>query len=318
MRKSVAVVGLGQLGRRYIEGLVQSSSELSVWGVERNPEAIKRTRDLVRQPKPHVQVEILSSIRELPMNVDLVISATTADARLSTVREILDGRNVRYVILEKLLTQKVSDSLELSQLATHVQHVWVNYPRRAMVWHRRLSEQLRRNTPLHVSVTIGLPGLLTKMLHYIDLIEWWTDSRAQEIQIREQSLEWFESKRPGFLDATGVVDVTFSDASFLTVHSNPKGSQSSKNRITVKGGGTTLSISEPDGLASGSMLASPIAGRLELQSELTGPLVEQILENGTCGLPKLEDVIDTHDLFIRTLIAEQDRKFGAKGRLMVT
>lgn len=318
MANSVAVVGLGQLGRRYVEGLLQSSTELSVWGVERNPEAIKRTQELVHQPKPHVHVEFLSSIREVPINVDLVISATTADARLSTVREILDGRNVRFVILEKLLTQTVSDSLELSYLATHVQHVWVNYPRRVMVWHRLLSELLRRNTPLRVSVTIGSPGLLTKMLHYIDLIEWWTDSRAQEIQIRGQSLEWFESKRPGFLDATGVVDVTFSDASLLTLHSNPKGSQSSKNSITVNGANTTLSISEPDGIAFGSMLANPIAGRLELQSELTGPLVEQILGKGTCGLPNLEDVISTHDLFISTLLAEQDKKYGAKGRLMVT
>ena len=318
MGKIVAVVGLGQLGRRYVEGLLQTSSELSVWGVEKDPEAVERAQDLLYRSVPHVHVEILGSIKEVPMNVDLVISATTADVRVSTVRQILYGRNVRYVLLEKLLTQSLADSLELSHLATQVQRVWVNYPRRIMVWHRLLRNFVRGSTPVRVSVDLGSPGLLTKMLHYIDLVEWWTDSRAREIQIRGQSLEWFESKRPGFFDATGVVDVMFRDTSVLTLHSTPKGSQPSKNRITVDGGGKTLSISEPDGIASGSMLGNAIAGRLELQSELTGPLVDRILEKGTCGLPSLEDVLGTHNLFISKLLAEQDKQYGARGKLMVT
>lgn len=318
MGTCVVVIGLGQLGRRYLEGVLQATSEVSVWAVDSSEGALERAQDHVSKRGSPVPVEFLSSFREVPSNVDLVISATTADSRAQTLRQLLGGRLVRYVILEKLLTQSLAESEELMRLSSQVQHVWVNYPRRIMAWHGSLGEYVQRNTPVRASVVGRSWGLITNGLHFIDLFEWWTGSCVQEIQIRGQSLDWSESKRPGFLDAIGTVEVKFLDGSILTLQSNPEESQPHQTCIDVHGGNMALHISESDGLASGSMLEKTMRGRLELQSEMTGPLVDDILKHGACGLPSLQNVLATHNLFIDNLLAEQKKQYGPGTRLPVT
>jgi len=320
MAKDVVIVGVGQLGRRYLEGLLQSTSEMNIWLVDSDPGALGQAQETVFEKKSSLprRIEFSDSIRDLPQRLDLVISATTANARVSTLRQLIDGRSIGVVLLEKMLSQSLSESQELTELARRCERVWVNYPRRIMSWHSFLGDFVQRNAPVRGSVVGASWGLVTNSLHFIDLFEWWTGARAEEVRIRGRSLRWVESKRPGFLDATGTVDVILGDGSHLTLQSDPAENQPRATQIDLVGQHKNLVISETKGVASGTMVGKPMFGRLELQSHLTGPLVDQIFANGTCSLPTLEDVIGTHDLFIRVLLDDWARNHDAEARLMVT
>ena len=45
-----------------------------------------------------------------------------------------------------------------------------------------------------------------------------------------------------------------------------------------------------------------IPGRVEFQSEITGRLVDQILLDGTCSLPKLSESAQMHKILIESLL----------------
>jgi len=317
MYRNVALVGVGQLGLRYLEGLLQSNIQLRLWAVDITHDVRKRTQQLLSRASPRFSITHCESTRDLPRNIDLLILATTATGRVSTLSQALEGRNVRFVILEKLLTQSSAETEEMTRLVANVSDVWVNYPRRLMDWHAVLQEYVCRHTPVHGSVIGSSWGLLTNALHFVDLLEWWTGSFAQEIQ-PHRDFEWFESKRPGFLEATGTISVKFADGSHLTLKSAPEGRRPSKTQINVHGKDKSLRVSECDGVASGSMLPRPITGSLTFQSRLTGPLVDQIFEDGTCGLPTLEDVIGTHELYITSLLADFRTQLALDGRLRIT
>ena len=317
MGAEIGLVGLGQLGRRYLQGLLQTSCELSVWAVDSNTEALKMARDVVSVHGIGRTVEFAASVIDLPDDLDIVIGATSADARVATLQQLLEGRDVRSIILEKVLTQSLSESVELMRLASCVRDVWVNYPRRIMQWHSAIRPYVMQSAPVQVSVVGNSWGLMTNGLHFIDLVEWWIGNVAQDIKVPE-SLNWYDSKRPGFMDATGVVEVAFADGSTLTLQSGPEGQERGKSVIRLLSGGNSLTMCERDGLAAGSILPGPLPGKLDLQSEITGPLVDEILRTGTCRLPALREVLATHDLFISSVLAQGAVPGDVHGRLMIT
>ena len=45
-----------------------------------------------------------------------------------------------------------------------------------------------------------------------------------------------------------------------------------------------------------------ISGKINFQSQMTGPLVESILRSGHCGLPSLKESIEIHAILIESLL----------------
>jgi hypothetical protein len=59
-------------------------------------------------------------------------------------------------------------------------------------------------------------------------------------------------------------------------------------------------INEFEGKAEGPSGVS-LSGKMELQSEMTGRLVESIIETGKCELPSLEESAHIHCIFLDAL-----------------
>jgi hypothetical protein len=72
-------------------------------------------------------------------------------------------------------------------------------------------------------------------------------------------------------------------------------------RVAVQGDGGLWEVDEVAGRARGSDGRSE-NGRLDLQSEMTGRVVQEILSNGTCGLPRLALSVAVHRPFIEALL----------------
>lgn len=318
MGATVVVIGLGHLGRRYLQGLLMCRIPLTIWAVDRNSDSLQQAQVLLADSQSQRPVHFSTSIKDVPSTVDLAICATTADARVTTLRELQTGRNVRYVILEKLVTQSIPESAQLLHITSQMDAVWVNYPRRIMTWHQYIRERVIGGTPIQASVNGATWGLVTNGLHFIDLLEWWSGSSTRQVRVLSDSLHWFESQRPGFYDATGTMVVTYEDGSSLTLHSSLDGPSPGRVEIEVWSNGLRLKLAETDGIATGSMLSSPSFGRLDLQSELSGRLTESILVRGCCGLPTLDDVLPTHNLFLSSLLPAWRAEFGTTGPPRVT
>ena len=128
----VLIVGAGQLGSRYLQGLAVCKSKLRIYVVDLNPKALSvaqerwaNTSHLERDCKV---VTFHSSIYECPNQADLAIIATTANNRYEVVCSLKKNILIHYWILEKVLTQSSNLLRQLQSQFTDHSMAWVNTP----------------------------------------------------------------------------------------------------------------------------------------------------------------------------------------------
>lgn len=266
---------------------------------DRYPSALARAEARWKEAEPRESPHAVSfhtGMEALPSELDVAIVATTADARPSVAREIACRSVVHAWVLEKVLAQSESGLDELvSAVAAPGVRAWVNMPRRMMPWHRQIKAQLGLEAPLTLEVGGGLWGIACNTIHFLDLLAWWTGETLQTVRTDRLQPEWFESKRPGFWEVLGTVEAEFSGGTRTVLSAD---ANSASMSIVVHDRRRSWTIDETDGLARRAD-GVEIRGRMAYQSEMTGTLVESILERGDCNLATLEESAALHRVFIR-------------------
>jgi hypothetical protein len=221
---------------------------------------------------------------------------TTADVRLSVVKQILSVSHVRYWVLEKVLAQSVEQIDNLEQLLSNSEGVWVNTPMRAMSWHRKIRHYLKN--PLHATYGPGMWGIACNAIHYLDLLAWWTGESLQRLDTKDLQ-DWILSKRNGYWEVSGTLWGHYSGGSQLELTSI----EGLPPSLLIQQDEQVLwRLDENSGKFTGSNNFS-LLGKTEMQSEMTGRLVEQILLHGTCSLTPLVESIQMHKILISGLLS---------------
>ena len=308
---TILLVGAGQLGSRYLQGISDVNLQLLIYVVDPSSESIeiakKYLSDMPRSD--YIDVRYMSSLKELPIEIDLAILATPAHCRLDVLKSIIAGHVVNAWILEKLLAQSTSQLDQIVGLLESHNQVWVNTPRRLMPWHNLVKEKMLNPTVdiLKVRLSGANWGLACNAIHFIDLVSWWTNSPVFNICV--QNLQyWTFSKRPGFMEVFGRLIVNYRNGSDLELCCDQ--GDSSLQIETVTSDGIWL-INEVEGKAvapSGHV----IDGELSYQSALTSSLVEEILTYGRCGLPSLVDSASQHRPLLDALLKHWNSSHGVE------
>jgi hypothetical protein len=105
--------------------------------------------------------------------------------------------------------------------------------------------------------------------------------------------EWITSKRAGFAEILGSLEVFFSGGSSLRLECH---NDEQPLDITVESSSFRWIINEKEGKANFTD-GSACFGKLEFQTDLTGPLVESTLKTGNCLLPDLQTAFPPTALF---------------------
>ena len=296
MQRSVLVAGAGQLGCRYIQGLLLSKKVTELWIYDNDPSAQTRVeRDWTRN-WPY-SVNFTSRLTDLPQKIGLAIVAVTANCRLDVVEQILSSVEVEAWILEKVLCQSIAELDRLDVLLGASKSAWVNTPR--MMWNLYKKLNALYPSPKIITATVsGFQGLACNSIHYIDLIGRWSASEPVTIDSSALQPTWIESKRSGFYEVEGILEIKFSNGSRLILQTSPRGEG---HAIKLKIDTDIWIVSEIDGYAE-SRAGTKIEGKAEYQSQMTAPLVEAIFEQRDIKLPFLSESIQQHRPLIRELL----------------
>ena len=301
MASAILISGAGQIGSRHLQGLAKCKIPLRIYihDIHKESLAIAKQRwdEVCNQEQTH-ELSFHASINSIPQNVDIAIVATAADVRAEVVAKICNRTNVRYWVLEKVLTQGQADLDNLLLQIGTDSKVWVNIPRRMMPWYKEIRSLLGLKQPLALNIQGGGWGLACNSVHFLDLCAWWTGETLSRIDSTQLNPIWFESKRPGFWEINGTLKAHYSGGS-KAILSATKGFNSIS--IEVSDGEQSWMISEVKGIAQKSN-GIVIKGKLLYQSEMTGTLVETILEFERCDLPTIKDASDVHRIFIQALV----------------
>ena len=287
---SVLVVGAGQIGSRYLQGLSKCSIPLSVFVSDISTEALAVSRarwlEVGGQQTPH-RVSMFTGLAGLPDRIDLVIVSTNALVRPGVVRQVNDSSQVGNWLLEKVLAQNEDNIGYLESTVGTQAKAWVNTPYRAMEWYNRIRRHMNLGGKFSCAVRGGNTfGLACNAIHYLDLLAWLSGESVMAITTTELEAKWYPSKRAGFWDVFGKIEAMFSGGSRIIIES----SNGAKSPVTIQiqAAEEEWIIHEWDGIAVRNHEFT-IEGRDELQSEMTAPVVESILLTGTCLLPRLHE-----------------------------
>lgn len=300
-KRNVLLVGSGNLGSRYLQGLLSMNINLKIFIVEPSEKSIDNTKNLLSKnpfgsKKNYVFFKSFPNINE---KFDIAIIATTANCRYEILCEIKKRYIVEKFILEKVLAQSISQLKMIEELLRPDKKKWVNTPRRSMKWHNKIKSNFfaKIEKPLNVTIVGGDWGLVCNAIHFIDLVAWWKNLKLKKVN-SDGLINWFESKRPGFYDAYGVIEAYYNDGSYLKMVSEEK---KRSPKIKVKTDKDVFEILETAGFATSST-GLKITGENELQSRLTSRIIEDLFNNKDPGLVSLNESTEHHLLLIDSLL----------------
>lgn len=306
MEPKIVVVGAGQLGSRYLQGLVPIPAPLNIVVVEPKDEAIatalQRWSEAGGEKSSHT-LTTAGDLASLSGHIDLAIISTSSNSRLNVTRSLAERCEVRNWILEKMLSSCPDGLLGFSKLFADCPSVWVNLPRRLMEWHSAIRTVLAGESPFYATIDDTGFGLLTNSIHYLDLVGWLSKSTAIDIDLELGRNGFFASTRAGYVECEGTFRATYSDGTIASVSCSAPMGRDTPSRdlaIEIRGQQGCWSVDESNGLATGPH-GKVIEGRLLFQSEITAGLVRSILAGEGCSLPKLTDVLDLHEKILRAI-----------------
>lgn len=299
----ILLVGAGQLGSRYLQGLVTAKSNLEITVVDPVTESIETAKLRWIQAGGNGSTHRVCWQKSLPLDMhrfDVALIVTSSKGRADLIEKIANTIDVRYWVLEKVLTQSSEELRVIHSALTGCNGAWVNTPRRMMTWHQSLKDSFGDRGLLKVSYSAGLWGLTCNSIHYIDLVAWWSGESLVSVDTNGLNHYWYESKRSGYFEISGELVVYFSGGTSLLLRSK-NGAKAEPIQLTLSDG-VVWCINELAGTACSSM-GEQLDGRIEYQSQMSARIVDNILERGACDLPSLDESSEMHAIFLDAMLS---------------
>ena len=166
----ILIAGVGQLGSRYLQGLASSTEKYEIWCFDLSDTSLKTAHSLwLRTPGSNLHVlRFATSIESLPQKFDLVIVASTADARPTIVQQLANHSEIRFWILEKLLSQSIYGLNLIAKNISSCEMAWVNTPILESPAYKHLHDTFKGKK---VSVKVDpISGIACNCIHFIHFV----------------------------------------------------------------------------------------------------------------------------------------------------
>ncbi|WP_435088565.1 hypothetical protein [Candidatus Pelagibacter bacterium nBUS_29] len=298
----ILLVGAGQIGSRYLEGLAKLNINFELIVIEPNLDSLNTAKSRWTSAcieGRNYNIKWSNRVQPQKYEMDLAIISTSSVERCNIVKNVSETFSPKFWIMEKLLAQSKKE-IDLIIKATDKSHgAWVNIPRRLDTWHKRIASEFNFKGPIKVIKTGGLWGMACNSIHLIDLVCWWTGEKILSIDTDKLDKNWIKSKREGYFEITGEMIAKFSNGSSLILRSNENFDyefikvylRDNKEIVINENEGFLIS---PNGKKSN--------GSLQLQSELTAPLIKKLILENNCELPTLNISAQQHSVFINSML----------------
>ncbi|WP_096439205.1 Gfo/Idh/MocA family oxidoreductase [Alteribacter populi] len=305
----IAIVGLGQIGRRHLQALKLINRPCHLFLVDASQDSIAQAKKAYKvgpEPPFNQVIHSFNDLASLPDQLDIVIIATPANVRKEVVRFILLNKEVRSLLLEKVLFQHPDDFCEINeQLIEGNVKAWVNCPLRTTPFFQTLKISTKEPTSnLNYHVSGSHLNIGSNAIHHLDLLSFLAEESSFIVDSSLLDRSPISSKRPGFLEFTGTLQATGSNGSRMTMTSFKETDIPSVTVITSPHYRVMLRPKEKKAWISKATLNwqwFEVDFTIPLQSQYTQVAVQQILDNTPCNLPTFSDSWKLHTPLLQSL-----------------
>ena len=284
------IIGGGNLGFRYAEGILKIREKFKLTIIDKSHRRLEFLKqNLIREiSNSNNKLELLTEII-IPRQFDLAIVSTNSDVRYKVFKEYNKKHNVKFWILEKVLTS----SLKELSLFPNNNNIFVNTFLRTLDVFKNIKNTIPKND-VEIFVSGSNWGLACNSIHYIDLISWVFNKMPLGINSDQLENEWFNSKRKGFYEVNGTLKVTYPNNVQLNLTCN-----SSTDDLTIIL--TCESIRYEYNLITGELYLNGVTlpkVLIPYQSEMTPVVINQINRTKKSFLTPISESIEMHRLFL--------------------
>lgn len=299
-KNNIAIIGVGALGRRHLQSMIELQKTHNIFAVEVNTDAMKALKT------EFPQVSFTTSVKGLPNEIEAVVIATNSNIRRQVFEELISNRSITNIIFEKVLFQKEGDYYFVQERLRDLGiHAWVNCARREWESYKIFKEEIDLSKEFHLYAVGGKWGIGSSGIHILDLIEYLSGHEIESIQTDKLDQGIEESKRKGFFEFYGTITGKAGKCKNYNITCINDSSLPFRIEITTES--KRYMIDE----VHNYMLESSDAFQWEwrkkefkqvYQSQMTGRVIKSIIENGNCNLSGFDSSMKLHLKLIKSLM----------------
>ncbi len=306
IKHQFAIIGAGEIGSRHLQGLCRTLLPASIYVIDPSPKSLALAEERARQilpSKTHIDLIFSSDFSSLPPSLDVAIISTSSLIRLDALRKLLSNSKVRYLILEKIAFPSRSSFADARDLIyEHEVKTWVNCPRRMNPAYKLIRNRLNNHKATNMSVTGWNYGLACNSIHFIDLFSFITCKNGYTMSSDGLIPEIFPSKRPGYVEFYGRLDLDFTSGNKLVLRCDSIVDQKTDFKIQISAAEFEIVIDEIKNLVTVNKdplkLFDGLTYKSIYQSDMTNLIVENLIVSNTCDLTPFADSMLIHLPFI--------------------
>lgn len=307
--KSIAVIGVGNLGSRHLQSISFIPSIENIFLVDPNKNSINKSIDRFKEIGGNKNIISCSFVKEISSKIDIAIISTNSKVRRIVIEEIINNDLSKNLILEKFLFPSIEDYEVISNLFIKNKiNAWVNCPRRAYNFYQKIREEVKASKSL--TIVISAPNLMvgTHGIHFLDLFSYLIrDNKIDEINTDYLDNRRLQSKRDGYVEFSGPL-IFKSKKHFCLV--KPSTSDEMSLTISIMSDDNYYTIFENDGYflkVNYNNINTIVRNKIEkpFQSELTANLLQQFSKNGKMDLPRYDLSFKLHKKLLTSLMSFQ-------------
>lgn len=203
MRYKAAIIGLGNLGKRHLEGMLKTKFTMDIYCIDVRSMSLADLGDI--KVEGDKKLLFHNNIDALPKELDIVIIATASGVRRIVFEQLCEHSNVKYIIFEKILFQRIEDYAPVFDLLQRKSiKAWVNCGRRESKEWSDIKKQIAHEEQFEIHMTGGGWGFCCVGIHLVDLVQF---LNGEPIKIEQMDLsdKIMESKRQGYFETFGTI-----------------------------------------------------------------------------------------------------------------
>jgi hypothetical protein len=304
--KTIILVGAGQIGSRYLQGLLNFKDKLKIFVIDKSVISLNASKarwsENARKKHIHQVFWLRKLSNKIPENLNLAIIATSSFGRADLIKKISKKYVIKYWIIEKILAQSQIEMKRIKKSLKVSNGAWVNLPRRSMPLYKKIKKMItmtKKKEGCHVKFTGCNWGILSNAVHFIELTSWLFNKKLISINTEKMIKKWYKSKRHGYFELDGTLVCQFTDDVNLTLVCSSK---LKKNFMEIYlSNKKKIFVYEEKGYVFRNKKLW-FNSNLKYQSEITPLIVKNIFLKKKCDLPTFSEAYDQHILFIKTML----------------
>ena len=309
MKNNILLIGLGNIGSRYLESLLKLPNDYIIYVHDKNKEKLLKY-------KKNLKIVLVSSLELInKLSFKVCIIATTASSRKILIEKVNHLAFIKHWILEKPIEQSLKNLKIINQI-TKKNNIWINTPRRSFLFYKNLKKKIGKKI-CYVFLN-GSIEIACNAIHFIDLISFLINSDIKKIITKNLNKKWVNSKRKGFIDIFGKLIIVYNNGVIFTLNVSEKRTNNFEKNYLLKiftKKNDIYEINESKNLVSKNNKIKNTK-ILKYQSEITKKFVLDLSKYNKCELPRFDKVIINHEILLLNLIKHYNFCYKKKTNLI--